>query len=147
MLCGFQNLYPDFFRILLRLPSVLGHTVDMTTNTTAAKTTVTVVLPDGTTESMTTKKNPTHAVALFTSAESIITEAREEIATVEGYRGSWTDEEIAKSVARNEAKIAAAADGWSVLSWCGRHDLAVKASAAAAKWAGASNLKIVEVAN
>ena len=121
----------------------------MTTSATATKTTVTAVLPDGTTDSMTTKKNPTHAVAIFVSAESIIAEARKYIAEQEDFLacGSRTQEEFDQNVARSEAEIAAAADRWSVLSWCGRHDLAVKALDSAAKWAGRSNLKIVEVTN
>ena len=34
MFCGFQNLYPDFFRVGVALPARIGNTEGMTTNTT-----------------------------------------------------------------------------------------------------------------
>lgn len=34
MFCGFQNLYPDFFRVGVVLPAWIGNTEDMTTNNT-----------------------------------------------------------------------------------------------------------------
>jgi len=121
----------------------------MTTSATATKTTVTAVLPDGTTATRKTARVYTHAVAIFVSAESIIAQARKYIAEQEDFLacGSRTQEEFDQNVAHSEEQIAAAADRWSVLSWCGRHDLAVKALDSAAKWAGRSNLKIVEVTN
>ena len=123
----------------------------MDTNTTTnKKTTLTAILPDGTTATRKTARVYTHLVAeLYTAAEQIEDATRsrghyesmvakyaalDPDAIAENYCTS-TNGQVAdkyrKEIDEANARIAAAADLWVVKQWCGRPDLAAKAIAKA----------------
>lgn len=134
----------------------------MNTNTTTnKKTTLTALLPDGTTATRKTHRVYTHLVAeLDTAAEQIdrATVSRGHLegilarfvaldpnAAAEGYwnitNGQKVDR-LRKEIAEANERIAAAADRWVVKQWCGRPDLAAKAIAKAD--AGAVLVEVVD---
>jgi hypothetical protein len=130
-------------------------------NNTTTKTTLTAVLPDGTTATRKTHRVYTHLVAeLSTAAEQIdrATKSRgnwegilarfvalDPNAAAEGY-WNWTNGEqvdrCRKEIAKANERIAAAADRWFAKQWCGRPDLAAKAIAKAD--AGAVLVEVVD---
>jgi hypothetical protein len=135
----------------------------MDTNTTTnKKTTLTAILPDGTTATRKTARVYTHAIAIFCSGESEIrfwtgrlerdtaylleAEANNPNAIYSAGR-TWGEraDYYRKCVAEDKAGIAAAADHWAVRSWCGRLDLAQKALDREAKHIRRNELRIVEV--
>jgi hypothetical protein len=103
-------------------------------NTTNAKTTLTVTLPDGTTATRKTHRTYTHVVAFLTTAETTISRAESVIEVFTEYRNDshpgWSEEEIDAKIARAQDDIANAVDTWWVGNWCGRLDLAEKIATA-----------------
>jgi hypothetical protein len=123
----------------------------MNTNTTTnKKTTLTAILPDGTTATRKTARVYTHLVAeLYTAAEQIedATRSRGHYESLvakyaaldpgtkaEGYWNTTNGQVADKyrnEVAEYTEAIENAADRWVVKQWCGRPDLAAKAIAKA----------------
>jgi hypothetical protein len=117
-------------------------------NNTTTKTTLTVVLPDGTTDTRKTARTYTHVIAELSTAAQQIEDATarrewaesalarfsalDPNAAAEGFY-NWTNgqqvDRIRKGIAEAQARIDNAADRWYAATWCGRHDLAVKAIA------------------
>jgi hypothetical protein len=135
----------------------------MDTNTTTnKKTTLTAILPDGTTATRKTARVYTHAIAVRTTANaqilhwtSRLERDTEKLREAESHNPNaiysaghtWGEraDYYRKCVAEDKAEILAAADRWAVRSWCGRLDLAQKALDREAKYAGRDSLRIVEV--
>lgn len=157
----YQERISTFFAVMVDKAVIRRHTGDMTNNTTAKKTTLTVVLPDGTTATRKTARTYTHVIAELDTAEEQVKRATHRLANAEAYLAHygaldpdvlgnyndvWTNGQVAdkyrKEVAEYTEAIENAADAWYAATWCGRHDLAVKAIA---KFSPAA--VIVEVAN
>ena len=132
----------------------------MNTNTiTNKKTTLTALLPDGTTATRKTDRFYTHAIAHFISAESTTrfwtdrlehdtaylleaeTHNPDEI-VAHGRTWGQRADFYRKEIAKDKAGIANATDRWVVRQWCGRPDLAAKAIAKAD--AGAVLVEVVD---
>ena len=135
----------------------------MNTNTTTnKKTTLTALLPDGTTATRKTARVYTHAITCFISAESTIrfwTDRLERDTAhlleaeahnpdeIVAYGRTWGERAgfYREHIAEDKAGIANATDRWVVRTWCGRPDLARKALDREAKHINRDNLRIVEV--
>ena len=126
------------------------------------KTTLTALLPDGTTATRKTARVYTHAVAVCTTAvEQVLfwtgrlerdtaklreVEAKDPNET-NGAGRTWGEmaDFYREHIAEDKAKVLAAADRWTVRNWCGRLDLAQKALNQGAKYISRDEMRIVEV--
>lgn len=130
--------------------------------TTNKKTTLTALLPDGTTATRKTARVYTHAVAVCNTANAQIlfwtgrlerdtaklreVEAKDPNET-NGAGRTWGEmaDFYREHIAEDKAKVLAAADRWVVRNWCGRLDLAQKALDREAKHIDRDRMQIVEV--